>query len=431
MMHYKNVVSFVAVSVLVFLFSSCDKTKSIDTPLPVTTGPTVLLPTQNGFIYSIDANTGAKNWELHDIDSSEITGNSFNKTLACDDENNFFIPVRSYKKDELFKYYIACINAGNKELKWKRYIPYNRNFGQQGIEPTAGLTYGNGMVFVPCEDSLFAFDKSGTVKWRHYTGSVIASAPLYAEDGLLYVLTQNKTIRCIDPATGNLYTNTGLSLQNPYTINVPSISGYSSVTYYNNRLYVGIDNSAAGGVVCLKSKLEKNGANPQIWVHNIPSKSTFASPIVYGDMCVIGAHDFNVHCIDGTAGVSSIRWKFPTAERVNSSATIDELRENVIVGSNDFNLYAINFVDGKLRWKFPTGSMIVASPTMYQGNVYFTSLDKYMYCVDGSNGRLIWKTNLNLSSGSGSNPALFMASPVVVNMNGKAFYPTVSGSGKY
>jgi eukaryotic-like serine/threonine-protein kinase len=431
MIHSKNVVSLCAVVVLICVALACNKTISTDTALPVTTGPSVLLPTQNGIIYSIDANTGAKNWELHDIDSSDISSNSYNKTLACDDENNFFIPVRSYKSNETFKYYIACVKAGNKELKWKAFIPYNRNNNNVGLEPTAPLTYGNGMVFVPCEDSLFAFDKTGALKWRHYTGNVISSAPLYAEDGLLYVLTQDKVIRCIDPSNGSLYSNVGLNLQNPYTIGVASLSGYSNVSYSNNRLYVGIDNSAAGGVVCLKSKLEKNGSNPEIWNYSVPSKSTFASPLVYGDMCIMGAHDFNIHCIDGTAGVTSVRWKFPTAERINSSAIVDELRENIIVGSNDFNLYAINFVNGKLRWKFPTGSMIVASPTLYNGNVYCTSLDKYLYCIDGANGTLKWKTNLNLASGSGSNPALFMASPVVVDMNNKAYYPTVSGTGKY
>jgi outer membrane protein assembly factor BamB len=52
-------------------------------------------------------------------------------------------------------------------------------------------------------------------------------------------------------------------------------------------------------------------------------------------------------------------------------------------------------VSGTLRWKYPAASLIKSSPVIYKNYVYFTSFDRYMYCVNILNGSLVWKQFMN------------------------------------
>jgi hypothetical protein len=150
-----------------------------------------------------------------------------------------------------------------------------------------------------------------------------------------------------------------------------------------------------------------------------------SSPMVYGGMCIIGSADFGVYCIDTTSPsappAGELRWAYPTIDRVNSSATVHEASNTVLIGGHDFNLYAIDHVSGILKWKYPAGSLIKSSPVVYGNYVYFTAVDRYLYCVDVRNGSTVWKSFLNGSTES---------SPMVDDLkNGQ--YPGVSGMSKY
>ena len=63
----------------------------------------------------------------------------------------------------------------------------------------------------------------------------------------------------------------------------------------------------------------------------------------------------------------------------------------VYVGSDDYNLYALNAGTGTLRWKFTAGGNIRSSPVFVNNTVYFGSFDKYLYAVNASTGILKWR----------------------------------------
>lgn len=70
-----------------------------------------------------------------------------------------------------------------------------------------------------------------------------------------------------------------------------------------------------------------------------------SSPLSYGGMILFGGNDDKLHCRDSKRGEK--RWEYQTGGILYSSPCIDEITETVFIGSYDFNLYAINFVDEK------------------------------------------------------------------------------------
>ncbi|XP_017637075.1 uncharacterized protein LOC108479155 [Gossypium arboreum] len=56
----------------------------------------------------------------------------------------------------------------------------------------------------------------------------------------------------------------------------------------------------------------------------------------------------------------------------------------------------------RLKWKFEAGRDITATPSVFEGRVYFPSWDGYLYAVKQSDGSLIWKQNLQQLTGINS-----------------------------
>jgi hypothetical protein len=53
----------------------------------------------------------------------------------------------------------------------------------------------------------------------------------------------------------------------------------------------------------------------------------------------------------------------------------------VFAGSYDGNLYAVNATNGNLVWKFLTGDIVVSSPAVENGVIYFGSYDHLIYAI--------------------------------------------------
>jgi outer membrane protein assembly factor BamB len=77
----------------------------------------------------------------------------------------------------------------------------------------------------------------------------------------------------------------------------------------------------------------------------------------------------------------------------HSSLKVSADQQTVYVGSNDFNLYAINSVDGTHRWNFSTGGKVISSPAEGQHQIFVGScgVDKNLYALNKADGALIWK----------------------------------------
>jgi len=66
--------------------------------------------------------------------------------------------------------------------------------------------------------------------------------------------------------------------------------------------------------------------------------------------------------------------------------------ELVYFGSSvDNAVHCLEASSGKEQWGFFTGAAVRLPPTLHRGKAYFGSDDGYAYCVDASDGTLVWK----------------------------------------
>jgi outer membrane protein assembly factor BamB len=91
----------------------------------------------------------------------------------------------------------------------------------------------------------------------------------------------------------------------------------------------------------------------------------------------------------GVATLSGVQWKVHTGGMVIGSPAVAEGK--VYFGSSDGNLYAVDAGSGAQQWKFSAKSRIPSSPAVSDRVVYFGAYDGNFYAVDASTGALKWK----------------------------------------
>jgi len=82
-------------------------------------------------------------------------------------------------------------------------------------------------------------------------------------------------------------------------------------------------------------------------------------------------------------------WSFKTTGPVKSSAAI--VAGRVFVGSNDGNVYALDFSDGHKLWAFKTAGAVESSPLVLEGKVFVGSTDASLYALAADTGKQLWK----------------------------------------
>jgi Cys-rich repeat protein len=113
---------------------------------------------------------------------------------------------------------------------------------------------------------------------------------------------------------------------------------------------------------------------------------------------VVGSSDKKVYALNGEDG--SVLWSYTTGEGVGSSPSLGDIDNDgkleVVVGSYDYKIYALNGEDGSLLWSYTTGYPVRSSPSLGDIDndgkleVVVGSWDKKIYALNGENGSLLW-----------------------------------------
>ncbi|MCE1245646.1 MAG: PQQ-binding-like beta-propeller repeat protein [Firmicutes bacterium] len=180
--------------------------------------------------------------------------------------------------------------------------------------------------------------------WKYQTYYAIKSSPAVGSDGTIYFGGGDGIFYALSP-DGKLKWNYTLG---GFILSSPAIGN-------DGVIYVGSDDAASG-----------------------KSRRTFRdeSPSTAGYLNAINK--------DGT-----LKWRFKTGGWTASSPAILK-NGNIVVGSNDCNIYCIS-PDGKLVWSVKTEGKIFSSPAVDENdNIYVGSEDCYLYAVS-KEGKVIWK----------------------------------------
>ena len=135
-------------------------------------------------------------------------------------------------------------------------------------------------------------------------------------------------------------------------------------------------------------------------------KITIATILLITIIIIINPKTFNTNQIERTGeNEPTTLWTFETSGNVRSSPALGDVdgdgRLEVIIGSGDYRVYALNGEDGSLLWTYETGGRIMSSPALsdldrdYVVEIVVGSYDSRLYVLDmvglrGFSFRVYW-----------------------------------------
>lgn len=246
------------------------------------------------------------------------------------------------------------------------------------------------MIFFGSGDHRFyALDKkNGKQKWSFETGGAVHSSAA-VKDKRLFFGSADGHLYAIDKDSGQMtwkFASGGEKAYGlwDYYLSSPAVEG-DSVFWGSGDGHVYALDAATGE---LQWKYDTGDV-----VH--------ASPVVYKNRVYIGGFDGHMYALDKNDG--ALVWKFKTVGatyfpkgEIQKAALVED--DVVYFGSRDYNIYALDANTGRGKWnlKQPQG-WIIATPTEYEGNVYFGTSDAHIfYSMNKTSGTVNWTIPLNM-----------------------------------
>ncbi len=335
--------------------------------------------------------------------------------------------------------YAIDINTG--KLRWKYIMDSSFSYPPPFFK--------DGIVYTAVQRKLLAIDTiTKAVKWEFNAGDFIQSAPIVA-DNILYFNCNDRALYALNVSTGQLLWKFFQTPPTPYdAANSSSPTVVNGVVYFassDQHVYavnalsgtlkwktfnsLGMGATIHSGVSVVNDKLyvgdfHRNllafniSDGSQAWVFN-PFGPMHSSPTVVDGVVYIGAaqHFYAVNAADGT-----LKWRIPTAFYISSSPIVSGNTVYITAdGANSGVLYALNIADGAQKWVFQNDHGFQGSPVVV-GDVVFCPSYSSVVAVNTGTGKLRWRfrTDTNLED--------ITASPVIVDVQGKVYYSSVSGA---
>ncbi|GAB3742434.1 hypothetical protein GCM10028816_52020 [Spirosoma lituiforme] len=218
---------------------------------------------------------------------------------------------------------------------------------------------------------MYAYNaETGQEKWVKDIFPVYSS-PI-VQDGLIYVGSSGGSLLIMDEDSGTVIKD--IFLENTVIA--------SSPVYSEGIVYIGCNNKLYA--IDVPSGIKR-------WVFSaIGDRSFKFNPAVYNGVVFAGNFGLkgNFYALDSKTGAQ--RWKYPAITA--TSATV--YKNQVFFGGYEQStpyLYCLDVTNGELIWKFKFDGAINSSPTIYNGLIYIGSLDSKLYAIDAKSGQKRWE----------------------------------------
>jgi outer membrane protein assembly factor BamB len=323
----------------------------------------VYFGSRDGYIYALDADTGAKLWALQTggwVDSSPVIVGG---VVYCgSNDGNLY-----------------ALDAATGAKRWS----FNSRYGVRSSPAVAdGVIYfGNDGYYVYALDAA-----TGEQLWRADTGDMVTSSPAVSK-GVVVVGSYDYMLHTFNAKTGSARLQ--LDTKSP-VIDSPAVK--DGVAYYVNSMgfFYAADITAKNWLWENKIRLYWNTfylygvlpkpSNPSGFLWGISLGRDLrmgSSPALDGSYAYVGA-GANLVSVDIT--VHKVQWTFSTGGDVYSSPAV--AGEVIYVGSEDGHLYAVDKATGLKLWDADTGAEIESSPAAADGMVYIGSFDGKLYAFE-------------------------------------------------
>lgn len=291
------------------------------------------------------------------------------------------------------------------------------------ISPSSPAIADDGSIYFGSQDnSVYALNSDGSLKWTFATGDRVRSTPAIGDDGTVYVGSLDDNFYALDPATGTqkwAFT-TGANI----FITSPAIAA-------DGTIYIGSDDNNLYAL---------NPDGTQKWAYTTQGQVRSAPSIADDGTIYFGSNDAFIYALnpDGT-----LKWSFETGARVEPHPIFDA-DGTIYAGSTDGNFYALN-PDGSVKWTFATAdaNAITGSASIgVDGNIYFGTKEgangtgSIIYAVTPQ-GTEAWKIVLDpendeISSRVLSSPSVGMDGTIYIGgFNGVMYALNPDGTTKF
>jgi outer membrane protein assembly factor BamB len=313
-----------------------------------------------------------------------------------------------------------CIAFGNLYLMpLTREAGYGQNYGSTGGALGGPGYYFMGRPFGMTQDILvcigspkpysnFRADPSGSqtatgvsgpanlnLLWQFETKGMVVASPV-AADGKIFVGSQDKTFYALDSWKGNVIWSykTGAMIR-------------GSAAVANGKVYVQPDdqylycfNANTGSLLWKKdtgaSTVAFDALGSPIFAGN--TACVRASPIVYNGYVYVGSLANKTYCFDANTGDQ--KWTFNTEGQIASTPIVYNNALYVTCRGNG-SIYKLDLLSGSMirRYQVPgTGGVNAsatnlnnASPTIYNGVIYYPAQTGYCYAISEATGSTLWR----------------------------------------
>jgi outer membrane protein assembly factor BamB len=312
---------------------------------PAVAGGVVVFGSDDGFLYALDAKTGAEKWRVNlggSVSSSPAIAGGVVLVMGRDGR-------------------LCAVKLADGSPVWTLVTGADLSLGS---DPrtfdlwVSSPTVADGTVFVGGGDGrVYAVDVgTGQARWSHATGSRVRSSPAVAQ-GTVYAGSFDGQVYALDAATGaeRWRYQTGDVVQ-------------SSPAVWGDAVYVG---SRAAAVFALDAK---TGALR--WRRPHSGSWILASAAVAAGKVIIGGSDSHLlEALDAKTG--EVFWSTPVGARMLGSATV--VGGVVIYGAEDFRVYTVDLASGLGRSIEFTEGAIYSSVVATDGLVLAGSDDHRLY----------------------------------------------------
>ena len=267
--------------------------------------------------------------------------------------------------------------------------------GQIFCEPT--LEEKN--VYIGTIDGLLYclnIEGSERIAWQFKAEGSINSSPI-VWNGNVYFGANDGVIYCLNKENGKVKWRYEVEEKEPR-----AFIFFSTPTIAEGRLYIGAANKQ---LYCLDAETGK-----LVWKY-MASDWIRSRPACQGDKVYVASIDGTIHCLKQKNGEAQLEWKTKVGTHpIFSDLTLS--KENLFITSSDLYLYCINTKNGKVRWRrslledsyemvvryrgakrerLAGGEDYQSSPVIAEGKVFIGGPSHFVYAIDAESGKEIWR----------------------------------------
>jgi outer membrane protein assembly factor BamB len=332
---------------------------------PTLSGGIVYVGSSDGYLYALDAKTGAEVWRFNA--ASPVTS-----TPAVAGGNVY---LGTY--DGRF----MALKAGSGEVVWTvktgSEAPLAWGYESGDFFTSSPTVFDGRVLFGSGDGALYAVEGgTGRQLWKFETGGRVRSTPA-VDGGTVYVGSFDGSLYAVDLLSGQLkwrYDTEGKGL-NSGDFGYDRKSIQSSPAVADGAVYFGARDGFLYAVNAADGKLRWRFDQQISWVNS--------SPAVADGHIYAGSSDGRfVQCVDARTGKEV--WRLKTESLVWSSPAL--AGQMLYVGDWAGNLYALNRSTGTEAWRYRAQKRVLSSPLVADGRLYFGSDDGAVYAINSGGG---------------------------------------------